>query len=212
MSTPGDVLNASGLVVALVALLISVYSWRTTDRAARNDVISQVREWASEVIDALSVAAGLCALSANRLADGELFMRRWEMMSTLSSLLDRGRMFFPNTYREGYGTHKPAAFQGLRPQILDVIYLAHELSRNIDYAGGTLNDRRRLAFEHVKKAFVSAVQQATGLTAPVTLLPYESFLNTTSVDPLPSEIRILAKAEGRSFQLRFTDKPLATDR
>lgn len=212
LSELGDFLNASALIVALVALLISIYSWRTADRAARNDVIGQVREWAGEVIDALSAAAGLCALRTEKAADDAFFLRRSELMSTFSSLLDRGRLFFPNTYREAYGTHKSTAFQGLRPQILDLVFLSHELTRSIDYVRGTLNDQRRGAFVQLKKAFVSAIQQATSFSAPSTLMRYEAFLNKTAVEPLPNEISLLAKAEVGHYQLSFVDEPLTANR
>jgi uncharacterized protein YbbC (DUF1343 family) len=198
----GDSLNAAALIVALVALLISIYSWRTADRGARNDLISQVRDWAGDVIDALSSAAGLCALTPEKM-DGAFFLRRSDLMSTLSALLDRGRMFFPNTYRDSYGTHKLPAFRGLRPQILDVVLLAYELSRTIDYVSGTLNDRRRDGFVEIKKVFVSAVQDATSFAAPSRLLHYEAFLSKIVVHSLATEIRVLAKAEPRHFQLRF---------
>src|SRR5258708_5874265 len=115
-----DPISLVALVVALVALLISIQSLRVADRAARNDVLAQVRDWGGEVIDMLSEAEGLCSLDPKRLPGAEFFLRRSALVSRASALWDRGRCFFPNTYRELYGRHKAPGFRGLRPQILDL--------------------------------------------------------------------------------------------
>ena len=199
----GDFINLIAVVVALVALLFSIFTLRIADRAARNDVLAQVRDWGGEVIEILSEASGLCCLDPARLPEGEFFMRRSAIICRLSALWDRGRLFFPNTYRELHGRHKPRAFRGIRPQILDLLALSHELAESIDYVTGAERNQRRLAFIRIKTEFVSAIQDAASFSAPATVRKYEIHLTNISVEPLPEQIRILAKAMSMGFDLKF---------
>jgi hypothetical protein len=208
--TPSDLISLVSLLVALVALLISIQNLRIADRAARNDVLAQVRDWGGEVIDMLSEAEGLCRLDPKRLSEGELFLRRSALISRASALWDRGRCFFPNTYRELHGTNTSEAFRGFRPQILDLLALSHGLAANIDSITGTGRDRRGLAFVRVKREFVSTIQNATSFSAPKSVKAYEVHLSKIPVEPLPYEIRVLANAVDRGFQLTF-DASLALE-
>ncbi|HEX8396376.1 MAG TPA: hypothetical protein VF644_02950 [Pyrinomonadaceae bacterium] len=201
---PGvDVFNLIAVIVSLVALIFSIFSLRVADRAARNDVLAQVRDWGGEVIEVLSEASGLCSLDSAQLPKGELFMRRFALICRFSALWDRGRLFFPNTYREVVGVHKPRASRGLRPPILDLLALSYELAKSIDYETGTDRNLRRLAFIQIKKEFVSAIQDATSFSAPTTVKKYEIHLTKISVEPLPEQIRILAGATTKGFQIEF---------
>lgn len=203
-----DVINIIAVAVALVALLFSIFGLRVADRAARNDVLAQVRDWGGEVIEALSEAVGLCCLDPTSLPKGELFIRRSALICRVSALLDRGRLFFPNTYRE-YGGHKPRAYRGIRPQILDLLALSHELTKSIDYITGVDRNLRRSAFVRLKREFVSAIQEATSFLAPATVKKYEIYLSKISAEPLPEQIRVLAGATKKRFQLKFVAEDAA---
>jgi hypothetical protein len=117
--------------------------------------------------------------------------------------LDRGRLFFPNTYREFHGGDKPRAFRGIRPEILDLLALSHELAKSIDYITGADRYLRRCAFVLLKREFVSAIQDATSFSAPATVRKYEIYLTKISVEPLPEQIRVLAGATKMGFQIKF---------
>jgi hypothetical protein len=205
-----DLIGLISFAVALVALLISIQNLRIADRAARNDVLAQVRDWGGEVIDMLSEATGLCSLDPKRLPESEVFLRRSALMSRASALWDRGRCFFPNTYHELHGKHKETAYSGLRPQILDLLALSHGLTKSIDYITGTERDQRTLAFVRIKRSFVSAIQGATSFTSPKSVRAYEVYLSKIPVRPLPDEIRVLANIENRGFQL-FLDPSLVLE-
>lgn len=196
-----DPLNVIAIFVAVTSLVIAVFGYRIADRAARNDVLAQVREWGGEVIELLSEAAGLCTLDPARSRD-DVFFTRSSLLCRLSASVDKGRLFFPNAYTS-YGGTKRKAFRGIRPEILDVVLLAHELAKSIDYEDGTDRELRRLAFTLLKAEFVSVVQYATSFDAPVTVKEYENFLKKISVDPIPEQIRILAQALNIGFQIRF---------
>ena len=51
-------------------------------------------------------------------------------------LVERGRIFFRNQPRGNYGTHKKAAYRGLRPLILDPLVAAHQIAVRIPDSQG----------------------------------------------------------------------------
>ena len=53
-------MEITGLVVALVALVVSFYSLRVAHLGTRNDVLAEVRDWGNEIIHTLCDAATLC--------------------------------------------------------------------------------------------------------------------------------------------------------
>jgi hypothetical protein len=207
----GDLIALLGLVVALVALLITIQNLRIADRAARNDVLAQVRDWGGEVIDLLSEAEGICHFDPSRLPSGDLFLKRSHLISSTSALWDRGRCFFPNTYREHHATRTATAFRGLRPQILDLLALTFGLATSIDYVLGADRYRIAAALVRVKREFVSTIQDATSFSAPQNVEAYERYLSRLSVAPLPQEIRVLARGLGKGFQLTFDASLLLHD-
>jgi hypothetical protein len=200
-------------VVSLVALVVSWNNLRIVDSAARNDVIAHLRGWADQVVDLISEASELCRIEDAKLGYGELSVERSRLASRASSLLDRGRFFFPNVHRfppngsdrqAASGTHKPLAFHGLRPQILDMLMLCFDLIRKIELEGAVGDESRSDAFVHLRRVFVSAIQKATSSSAtPRSLRAYEEYLQGIKVEPLPSEIRELAGATDRDFELSF---------
>ena len=207
---PVDPVALVGLLVALVALVIAIQNLRIADIAARNDVLGDVRAWGGEVIDLLSEAEELCQLDPSRLPDDDLFQRRSALICRTSALWDRGRCFFHNADRELHGVQKPEAFRGLRPPILDLVALSHGLATGIDTSGAG-RERRALAFLRIRREFVSTIQKATSFSdAPGTVKKYEAYLGGIEVQPLPHDIRVLANAEDKGFELTF-DKSLSLD-
>ena len=53
------------------------------------------------------------------------------LRSSLSSLIDQGRLLFENEKSSGYGANKPSAYQGYRPTMLDNLVRAYD---NFSYA------------------------------------------------------------------------------
>ncbi len=199
-----DALSLLGVGVGLVAALVAWFNLHIADRAARNDVVGELRSWANEVIELLSEASELCGTEGNVVSLDEMSRRKSQLAMRISSLWDRGRLFFPNVHQDVLGMHKPAAYSGLRPPILDVLMLSYELCRRIDAKPSTSDSPRRKAFLHLKREFVSTMQAAISPSkAPTTAKKYESFLPTVGVSDLPEEIRTLAGAQNRGFQVRF---------
>ena len=75
-------------------------------------------------------------------AGQRFFERRIELMSELSSLVDRGRFFFPNHEIAGIGENKGDANQGLRDPVLNRVLAAHQVVKAVDYRNYAQNSRR----------------------------------------------------------------------
>lgn len=172
--TINDTLTALSVFIAgLAALLSGYYSKKTIENAYRAEKFAQtaidhaqnsnvlnanswldqylnnVRIWADEACDSISIAVH--AVQANG-------TRREELLHTalckLSSLIDRGRWFFPNQWSEEYGQHKEPAYHGIRQPILDYLVEAYRSTQAlIDN-----NDEEISYLLHSQRLFVSEVQ------------------------------------------------------
>jgi hypothetical protein len=82
-------------------------------------------QWAHEASDALSEGVLLARGRGSVFDEGELRRRALEAAQKLSSLADRGRLFFPNLQPDADGADREAAFRGYRPPILDAVVFGY---------------------------------------------------------------------------------------
>ena len=121
---------------------------------------SSIRAWGWQVIDKLTEAVSLCDLDPQKMKQGEFFEHRRQMLTDLSSLFDKGRLFFPNTDQDKVGLDKPSAFRGLRQQGLSLLNCAHELVKSLNYEEQEPNRPKRQKIVDVKREFTSEIQDA----------------------------------------------------
>jgi hypothetical protein len=193
------------LVTAVVATILSVIAYRLSKRMSRNDLLFEVRGWGDEVVTLLSTAFVLCELDPSKDARG-FVIARTQLIARSSALLDQGRFFFPNTYVEEPAMNKPIGFRGIRPEILDLLKLAHELARSLDYGarGIQTNMKRREAFVEVKRHFVSVIQKVVDFRhAPADVLAYEQLLAHLKVPSLPKWVRDQVNSDASFGDLRW---------
>src|SRR3546814_2711022 len=88
-------------------------------RAWTDQYCNVVRAWADRVCVTISDA-----IHMYRLDHSDPLLRR-DILARLSALLDSGRWYFPNRHAEQIGSHKPAAYRGLRQPVLDAIFAAY---------------------------------------------------------------------------------------
>jgi hypothetical protein len=155
--------------VAVGAALIAFFSFlaclETLRRQARleRDRLRSAREsdlirWSDEAIATLAESERLC-IEKDDLLKGEEFRRRQSETTTkLSSLLDRGRLFFPNGDPERYGAHKTGAGQAARQLALEALFQAYLTLRNVDPAerGPAIGAAAQRLFEQ-RRIFVAEV-------------------------------------------------------
>lgn len=110
-----------------------------------------VRGWADEATCAIARAIHLEDAGLTD-ASRELF----ELRSTLSALLDRGRWYFPNLAHDATGHRNEPAYRGVRRPILDHLWSAYAaLGRD----GQLTKEEQRRALVTAQRSFVSEVQR-----------------------------------------------------
>jgi len=77
---------------------------------------NQVINWANKCCDVISCLESKAKYEVNSDKDAIA-----NLLGSLSSLIDRGRLLFENDRSDGYGQGKPRAFQGYRPYMLDCL-------------------------------------------------------------------------------------------
>ena len=160
-----DVIRTLISLLAATVAFIALFRTRVfEDRRRKLEVAAHlqehygdIRDWAEQVIEKLSYAVFLCELDPNKMG-GEFFERRHQMRADLSSLLDKGRLYLPNTKQEEVGIWKPGAYRGLRQAALDCLNTDYQLVESLDYANHARNTPIRQQLVDVKQDFTSEMQ------------------------------------------------------
>ncbi len=120
---------------------------------------ADILAWAHEATDALSEGIMLAKGRGVVFEEGEMRRRLFDVGGRLSSLADRGRLFFPNIPGAN-GKANEGAFQGSRQPILDAMVFGHLQVERIDarntgpdlVAAEYLTKCRRLMISEVQAA------------------------------------------------------------
>lgn len=146
---------SSACVAIIGALLSRAETRRQRDiqlEDLRHGVDTQSLAWGNGCIDMLGRAAIFARTRQHQQNDASFLQQRVNLMLALSSLVERGRLFFPNIEADGKGAEKDGAYRGSRPPILDALMFAYyeieTMSRTegptADNSGSFLDDCRRL--------------------------------------------------------------------
>jgi hypothetical protein len=201
-----DILTALGVVMAgLAALLAGYYSKKTlkysstAEHFARtanqhadhanilnanawlDQYLCNVRAWADEACECISAAN-----HSNHLDESERSEAIFNVLHKISSLIDRGRWFFPNQWSEEYGMHKEPAYRGVRQPILEQLVEAYDLIKEMRESGNF--DKAHLLV-HTQRLFVSEVQQVLNprRRSEEVRRIYEQFAISEKLRQMPSE-------------------------
>lgn len=117
---------------AVLAVVSLVFNWIVVRKQTelqtatlRVEMDSEVIAWTQETIDAVSAGVALAhERGGEGYGAGEFRRSVNEASQKLSSLADRGRLFFPNDRPDAHGSEKEGAFQGHRQPILDAVVFA----------------------------------------------------------------------------------------
>lgn len=116
------------------------------------------QKWAVQTADALTEAIHLCDLDPKHVQGESFFDRRHRLRITISTLIDRGRWFFPNIEVDDHGTDKEPGYRGYRHELLDGLVSAYRLLPRLDYANKGNNGSVRGDLTACKRHFVGQVQ------------------------------------------------------
>jgi hypothetical protein len=155
-------LDLASAVIALIALLFSIWVWRRQSRMEievlrvqrDNDVI----RWSNEIIDVMSKIETLLRGGLHGPDRKRFIELRDEHLAMLSSGIDKGRLYFPNVEHEQYGLDKEAAYRGHRQAILDWIVEVYDLLKDLDPEQVSAFGPAREELIKKKRAFVSEAQ------------------------------------------------------
>jgi hypothetical protein len=151
---------------ALLALASLVLNWMVVRRQTelqyetlRAEMDAEVIAWAHEAIDLVAEATTLARGRGATYAAEEFRRLAHETSHKLSSIADRGRLFFPNEEHDSHGQEKEAAFQGFRPPILDAIVFSCTRLDRMDAEGGP-DQAAADFFTKCRRLLVSEAQNA----------------------------------------------------
>lgn len=158
-----DVVIAIGS--ALVAL-VSAFAARAETRRQRRLQTERLRqsidaaslEWGNHAIDALGRAAMFARTRHLQASDGAFAGGKTNLMISLSALVERGRMFFPNLDADNKGMDKDGAYRGHRPPILDAIMWAYFELDALTRDGGPTGDNSADYIDDCRRLMVSELQ------------------------------------------------------
>ena len=149
-------------ISALIGALVGFITHRgvtSQERARKQQYFSDLRQWADEAVNILSEAVHICEIDPSLCEAPSFFNRRHKLKVNISSLIDRGRWFFPNLKHTEYGEWKPEAYKGFRHPALDSLIYTYKAIHNMDYSNGEKNKQFREPLVAVKKEFVSEIQR-----------------------------------------------------
>lgn len=144
-------------IVATIGLVVTWRKWRE-EALRRGDVLA----WSNDVIGALQTLLLLCILDEDQVDPATAKGKLTEAIFETSILIERGRMFFRNDFRDGSGAHKQPAYRGYRPKILDSIVLAHQIAAAWSKSDTATRQKLRKLAEGCLKEFVSLAQMEVG--------------------------------------------------
>ncbi len=157
------------LAVGSAALAIAsfVLNWRIVSRqmtmqfeSLKAQMDADMLSWAHEASDALSEGVLLARGRGSCFPPDEMRVRRLGAAQKLSSLADRGRLFFPNHAPDSHGHDREAAFRGFRPPILDTVVFGYYQLDRLDCDGAGPDTDAADYLIRCRRLLISELQQA----------------------------------------------------
>jgi hypothetical protein len=152
---------------AALALASLVLNWIVVRRQTelqyetlRAEMDAEVIAWAHEAIELVSQSIALAKGRGGAYRGEELHRLTHETSQKLSSVADRGRLFFPNESPQSHGQDKEAAFQGYRPPILDAVVFACNRIGRMDAGASGADDATADFLTKCRRLLVSEAQNA----------------------------------------------------
>jgi len=124
----------------------------------RHSLDQQSLGWGNACIDTLNRAAMFARTRQHQKNDASFLQQRVNMMLAISSLVERGRLFFPNIEPDGKGVEKEGAYRGSRPPILDALMFAYYELEALSRQSGPTADNSADFIEDCRRLLVSELQ------------------------------------------------------
>ena len=150
---------------AFVAVLGALFSRAETRKQRalqlenlRHWIDTQSLGWGNACIDTLNRAAMFARTRQHQANDTGFLQQKVNLMLALSSLVERGRLFFPNIDPDSKGAEKDGAYRGSRPPILDALMFAYYEVEALTRQEGPTADNSANFIEDCRRLLVSELQ------------------------------------------------------
>ncbi len=148
--------------VAVIGALLSRSETRKQRRLQeenlRHAVDAQSLTWGNQCIDTLNRAAMFARTRQHQQSDASFLQQRVNLMLAVSSLVERGRLFFPNVDPESKGAAKEGAYRGSRPPVLDALMYAYYELEALTRSDGPTAENSADFLEQCRRLLVSELQ------------------------------------------------------
>jgi hypothetical protein len=122
-------------ISAALALGSAIFSWRIMRRQDKRAAVSlrlahdnDIIRWSDSAIAVLAEAHEILIEKGASCPDADFQARRSACRATLSAVIDRGRLFFPNVDRgDSHGAENEAGYRGHRQPVLEALVSAYQL-------------------------------------------------------------------------------------
>jgi hypothetical protein len=152
---------------ALIAIASFAFNWAVVSRqntlqfeTLKAQMDAETLNWAHEAIDLVSQAVGIARGRGAIYAPDEVRRLALETSQKLSSIADRGRLFFPNDTPDDHGQEKEGAFKGYRPPILDAVVFSCSLLELMKHDDPEPDKETADSLIKLRRLLVSEVQNA----------------------------------------------------
>jgi hypothetical protein len=124
----------------------------------RQSIDAASLEWGNAAIEALARSAMFARTRNMQANDGAFFANKANLLIAISSLVDRGRMFFPNYNPQTKGAEKEGAYRGHRPPILDALMWTYHELEALTREGGPSSEDSGAFIDECRRLLVSELQ------------------------------------------------------
>ncbi|MEZ5953284.1 MAG: hypothetical protein R3C13_03165 [Hyphomonas sp.] len=153
-------------VLSAIAAVIGAFVTSAETKKQRQLRTEQLRQsidaasldWGASAIEVLARAAMLARTRHLHGNEGSFQTARAGTLIALTTLIDRGRMFFPNVDETKKGLEKDGAYRGSRPPILDAMVWVHCEINALTRDGGPTGENSAAFIDDCRRLIVSELQ------------------------------------------------------
>ncbi|MGB3626746.1 MAG: hypothetical protein WA989_13005 [Henriciella sp.] len=159
------IVTVASAVFALIGAIASHLETRRQEKirveTLRMHVDGASLDWGSQAIDTLGRVAMFARTRRSQANDQAFNNNKVNLMMQLSSVIERGRMYFPNIDPSGKGAEKDGAYRGSRPPILDALVFSYYELEALTREGGPTGDNSAVFIDECRRLVVSELQAHT---------------------------------------------------
>lgn len=202
-----------GVGSALIAMISALIA-RGETRRQRNLQTANLRQaidaasldWGNAAIDTMARCAMFARTRQMQTNEGGFLANKANLLVALSTLVDRGRLFFPNLNPDRKGAAKEGAYRGHRPPILDALMWTYHELEALTREGGPASDDSAAFIDECRRLLVSELQAYLDPRRKDEIVErYDDQEDDDRADAITKSRALRAKLETRRPDFKFGD-------